>query len=81
MGGHFPSLSYRRTLDLLPQLDSVVRFEGELTLLELGFDLGTSGLGKDDVHFEVPDGLPRSSPGAVGEDLQRLETKPHCWPV
>jgi anaerobic magnesium-protoporphyrin IX monomethyl ester cyclase len=35
MGGHFPSLSYQRTLELLPQLDSVVRFEGELTLLEL----------------------------------------------
>lgn len=35
MGGHFPSLSYERTLELLPELDSVVRFEGELTLLEL----------------------------------------------
>jgi len=35
MGGHFPSLSYQRTLKLLPELDSVVRFEGELTLLEL----------------------------------------------
>ncbi len=35
MGGHFPSLSYQPTLDLLPDLDSVVRFEGEQTLLEL----------------------------------------------
>ncbi len=35
MGGHFPSLSYRQTLDLIPELDSVVRFEGETTLLEL----------------------------------------------
>jgi anaerobic magnesium-protoporphyrin IX monomethyl ester cyclase len=35
MGGHFPSLSYQHTLDLVPELDSVVRFEGELTLLEL----------------------------------------------
>jgi len=35
MGGHFPSLSHGHTLDLVPQLDSVVRFEGELTLLEL----------------------------------------------
>jgi anaerobic magnesium-protoporphyrin IX monomethyl ester cyclase len=35
MGGHFPSLSYRETLELAPGLDSVVRFEGELTLLEL----------------------------------------------
>jgi anaerobic magnesium-protoporphyrin IX monomethyl ester cyclase len=35
MGGHFPSLSSAETLSLVPQLDSVVRFEGELTLLEL----------------------------------------------
>ena len=41
MGGHFPSLSYARTLQLVPELDSVVRFEGELTLLELVDYLGT----------------------------------------
>lgn len=35
MGGHFPSLSYAQTLELIPELDSVVRFEGEATLLEL----------------------------------------------
>ena len=34
-GGHFPSLSSADTLALMPQLDSVVRFEGELSLLEL----------------------------------------------
>jgi radical SAM superfamily enzyme YgiQ (UPF0313 family) len=35
IGGHFPSLSHEHTLRLAPELDSVVRFEGELTLLEL----------------------------------------------
>lgn len=40
MGGHFPSLSTAETLNLVPQLDSVVRFEGELTLLELCDRLG-----------------------------------------
>ncbi|HML14512.1 MAG TPA: radical SAM protein [Xanthobacteraceae bacterium] len=40
IGGHFPTLSYRHTLDLIPELDSVVRFEGELTLLELVDALG-----------------------------------------
>lgn len=35
MGGHFPSLSYEQTLDLVPELDSIVRFEGEITLVEL----------------------------------------------
>jgi anaerobic magnesium-protoporphyrin IX monomethyl ester cyclase len=41
MGGHFPSLSYQQTLELVPELDSVVRFEGELTLLELADAIGT----------------------------------------
>jgi radical SAM superfamily enzyme YgiQ (UPF0313 family) len=35
MGGHFPTLSYQHALELAPQLDSIVRYEGELTLLEL----------------------------------------------
>lgn len=35
MGGHFPSLAWARTLALVPGLDTVVRHEGELTLLEL----------------------------------------------
>lgn len=43
MGGHFPSLSYRETLGLLPELDSVVRFEGEMTLLEMADVIGCDG--------------------------------------
>ncbi len=43
MGGHFPSLNYKDTLELVPELDSVVRFEGELTLLELVDLLSTQG--------------------------------------
>jgi radical SAM superfamily enzyme YgiQ (UPF0313 family) len=35
IGGHFPSLSYEQTLKLIPELDSVVRFEGEATLAQL----------------------------------------------
>lgn len=42
MGGHFPSLSYENTLELVPELDSVVRFEGEMTILELVDRLSTS---------------------------------------
>ena len=33
-GGHFPSLRPVDTLELLPDLDSIVRFEGEETLIE-----------------------------------------------
>jgi len=35
IGGHFPSLNPTLTLEHIPHLDSVVRFEGEQTLLEL----------------------------------------------
>ncbi|MEN8144221.1 MAG: radical SAM protein [Gemmatimonadota bacterium] len=41
MGGHFPSLSAPETLRAVPGLDSVVKFEGELTLLELCDRLST----------------------------------------
>jgi radical SAM superfamily enzyme YgiQ (UPF0313 family) len=41
MGGHFPSLSYEQTLELAPELDTVVRFEGEVTLLELADAIST----------------------------------------
>ncbi len=34
-GGHYPSLRYQELLDLIPELDSVVLFEGEHTCLEL----------------------------------------------
>jgi anaerobic magnesium-protoporphyrin IX monomethyl ester cyclase len=40
MGGHFPTLSYCHTMKLIPELDSIVRFEGEVTLLELTDALG-----------------------------------------
>ena len=41
MGGHFASLSSEEALRWMPELDSVVRFEGELTLLDLADRLST----------------------------------------
>jgi anaerobic magnesium-protoporphyrin IX monomethyl ester cyclase len=35
IGGHFPTLRYQQLLEAVPELDTVVRCEGELTLLEL----------------------------------------------
>ena len=43
-GGHFPSLRPEETLDLFPELDSIVRFEGEVTLIELLKHLELPGL-------------------------------------
>jgi radical SAM superfamily enzyme YgiQ (UPF0313 family) len=34
-GGHYPSICFEEALHKIPELDSVVRFEGELTTLEL----------------------------------------------
>lgn len=34
-GGHYPSLRYEQLLNLIPELDSVVLFEGETTFVEL----------------------------------------------
>ena len=43
IGGHFASLSSEQTLRLIPELDTVVRFEGEQTLLELADQVSTGG--------------------------------------
>ena len=49
MGGHFPSLSYQQTLEIIPELDSVVRFEGESTLVELA-DAASTGRDWHDIQ-------------------------------
>lgn len=41
MGGHFPSLSYQHCFELVPDIDSIVRFEGEMTLIELSDHIST----------------------------------------
>lgn len=67
MGGHFPSLSYERTLRLLPELDSVVRFEGELTLLEMADLIST---GRDWKHIQ---GVAyRTDQGTAANELRAL---------
>jgi anaerobic magnesium-protoporphyrin IX monomethyl ester cyclase len=44
VGGHFPSLRPREVLEAIPQLDSAVRFEGELTAVELTRQVSQGGL-------------------------------------
>jgi len=74
MGGHFPSLSYEQTLELVPELDSVVRFEGETTLIELVDAIVT---GKDwqevqGIAYRSEDGIKLTKPRALLEDLDQL---------
>jgi anaerobic magnesium-protoporphyrin IX monomethyl ester cyclase len=74
MGGHFPSLSYQQALELVPELDSIVRFEGEFTLLELA-----DALSSDQDWRNIPglcylrDGeVVATTPRALVEDLDQL---------
>ena len=39
VGGHYPSFCYKEILNKIPEMDSVVRFEGEETLCELAENL------------------------------------------
>ena len=67
IGGHFPSLSYRETLELIPEVDSVVRFEGEETLVELA-DCLSSGRPWQHTHGIAY----RSESGIIAEPLRHL---------
>ena len=74
MGGHFPSLSYQQTLELVPELDSVVRFEGEFTLLELADALS---MGKDwhnisGIAYRQDEQVVLTTARALVEDLDQL---------
>lgn len=74
MGGHFPSLSYQQTLELVPELDSVVRFEGEATLVELAdaISTGQDWHGIQGIAYRS-DGLVIATPARpLVEDLDQL---------
>jgi radical SAM superfamily enzyme YgiQ (UPF0313 family) len=73
-GGHFPSLEPRETLNLLPELDSVIRFEGEEVITELlgcvdqperWEQIGSLAFRRDDEIVLTP-------PRPLIEDLDRL---------
>ena len=74
MGGHFPSLSFQETLELVPELDSVVRFEGETTLLELAdvLSTGQDWRGIHGIAYRNGDEVTLTPPRALVEDLDRL---------
>lgn len=74
MGGHFPSLSYRQTLELVPELDSVARFEGELTLLELADHLSRNQDWRniEGLAYRGAEGIVCNPLRKLIEDLDRL---------
>jgi len=74
MGGHFPSLSYQQTLELVPELDSVVRFEGESTLVEM-VDAISTGQDWRNIHgiaYRGEDQVIATPARPLVEDLDQL---------
>ena len=77
IGGHYPSLCHDEVLVGMPELNSVVRFEGEQTLLDLTCRL-TSGRDWHDVPglaYLAGSVVVESSPRALVHDLESLP-----WP-
>jgi radical SAM superfamily enzyme YgiQ (UPF0313 family) len=74
MGGHFPSLSYGQTLELVPELDSVVLFEGELTLVELVDHLsaGKDWRNVEGIAFNSNEGVKTTALRPLIKDLDLL---------
>lgn len=74
MGGHFPTIESRLTLEIIPGLDSVVRGEGELTLLELFEELAQSGpLEKiSGLAFRNESGIVQTPPRPLIQNLDSL---------
>lgn len=74
MGGHFPSLSPEATLKLVPELDSIVRFEGELALLELVdvLSCGRDWHGVEGLVFHDGDGISSTPLRSLLADLDEL---------
>jgi len=73
-GGHFPSLRYQHVLQVVPQLDSIVRFEGEITLLELMQCLAEhrDWHGVEGIAYRDSDQYVANPPRPLIEDLDEL---------
>jgi radical SAM superfamily enzyme YgiQ (UPF0313 family) len=75
MGGHYPSFDYAEVLSGMPGLDSVVRYEGEITLCEILNRLaaGRDWRDLDGLAYRLGDGRIHSNRlRASVEDLDRL---------
>lgn len=78
MGGHYPSFDYKEVLQRIPGLDSIVRFEGEHTLVELLDKLVKGGDWReiDGLAYRLDDGQVTTS--RLREPISVLDSLP--WP-
>jgi radical SAM superfamily enzyme YgiQ (UPF0313 family) len=70
-GGHFPTFAYKEVLDLFPAIDTIVRHEGEQTIVELCH--GTPLPSIHGIAFRDPDGkVVCNEPRALEMNLDAL---------
>ncbi|MCW4044222.1 MAG: B12-binding domain-containing radical SAM protein [Candidatus Bathyarchaeota archaeon] len=74
MGGHFPTIQCEKTLELIPELDTVVRHEGEVTLLDLfrNLDNADKWIEIKGIAFRKNGKICLTSPRPLIEDLDSL---------
>ncbi len=74
MGGHYPTLSPQQTLTAAPELDSIVRYEGEVTLVEIvrALQAGDDWRKLDGVVWRQGDEIVANPPRALIHDLDSL---------
>jgi radical SAM superfamily enzyme YgiQ (UPF0313 family) len=74
MGGHYPTLAYGPTMAAAPELDSIVRFEGEETLVALMdiLEVGGDWRGLEGLAIRTADGVKANPPHHLAHDLDAL---------
>jgi radical SAM superfamily enzyme YgiQ (UPF0313 family) len=74
-GGHYASFKYSELMTLMPELDSIVRFEGENTILELASDL------RDGKDWKKTRGVAyRDNHSVVSNELRQFESDLDTFP-
>ncbi|MEN6437227.1 MAG: radical SAM protein [Syntrophobacter sp.] len=73
-GGHYPSLRYEELMQLIPELDSVVLFEGEHTIVELAEAIrkNSEWRGIDGIAYRSNGTIKRNALRSLENDLDRF---------
>lgn len=73
-GGHYPSLRYEELMQIIPELDSVVLFEGENTVVELAEAIQNNNewRGIDGIAYRINGKIKRNALRPLEVDLDRF---------